>query len=65
MPNPKTDNNNYGPNGNDQDRDLGAKGGPSSGLGRPDNKHNISRPYDSDLQTQMAAKNKTKKKKKA
>jgi len=64
MPNPKTDNNNYGQRANDQDGDLGAKGGPASGLGNPDYKHNISRPYDEDLQTQLAAKNKSKKKEK-
>jgi hypothetical protein len=62
MPDTKTDNNNYGSQGNDQQRDLGAKGGPTSGLGSPDAKHHISRPYDSDIQTQLAAKNKSKKK---
>ena len=63
MPNPGTDNNNTGPQGNDQQRDLGAKGGPASGLGNPDGKHAVSRPYDEDLQTQIAAKSKSKKKK--
>ena len=58
----KTDNNNLGQPGNDQQRDLGAKGGPATGLGSPDAKHHISRPYDEDIQTQLAAKNKTKKK---
>jgi len=62
MPNTKTDNNNYGTQGNDQQRDLGAKGGPASGLGSPDAKHHISRPYDEDIQTQLAAKNKSKSK---
>ena len=62
MSNPKTDNNNYGQRGNDQERDLGAKGGPTSGLGNPDAKHSISRPYDEDIQTQLAAKNKNKRK---
>ena len=63
MPNTKTDNNNNGTQGNDQQRDLGAKGGPASGLGSPDAKHHISKPYDEDIQTQLAAKNKSRKKK--
>jgi hypothetical protein len=63
MPNTKTDSNNYGTQGNDQQRDLGAKGGPTSGLGSPDAKHHISKPYSEDIQTQLAAKNKSKKKK--
>ncbi|HLX93091.1 MAG TPA: hypothetical protein VKR32_15510 [Puia sp.] len=62
MPDTKTDNNNYGKIGNDLQRDLGAKGGPASGLGSPDAKHSISRPYDEDIQTQLAAKNKSKRK---
>jgi hypothetical protein len=60
MANTKTDNNNYGNQGNDQQRDLGAQGGPTSGLGRADGKHPISKPYDEDIQTQLAAKNKSK-----
>jgi hypothetical protein len=63
MPNPKSDSNNYGIRSEDQERDLGAKGGASSGLGSPDAKHSISRPYDEDLQTQLAAKSKNRKKK--
>jgi hypothetical protein len=63
MPNTKTDNNNYGTQGNDQQRDLGAKGGPTSGLGSPDAKHHASGSYSADIQTQLAAKNKSKKKK--
>jgi hypothetical protein len=65
MPNPnsKTDNNNYGQRSEDEERDLGAKGGPASGLGSPDDKHSISHPYNEDLQTQIAAKSKNKKKK--
>jgi hypothetical protein len=63
MPNPGTDNNNIGAQDNDQKRDLGAKGGPASGLGNPDGKHGISRSYDEDLQTQIVAKKNKKKKK--
>ena len=63
MPDKKTENNNYGRQSNESERDLAAKGGPATGLGNPDGKHNISRPYDSDLQTQIAAKGKDKKQK--
>lgn len=63
MPTTKTDNNNLGKQGNDQQRDLGAKGGPTSGLGSPDAKHHVSSPYNEDIQTQLATKNKSKKKK--
>jgi len=41
---------------------MGAKGGPSTSLGKPDDKHGVSKPYDADLQTQIAAKGKEKKK---
>ncbi len=58
----KTDNNNYGRQSNESERDLAAKGGPATGLGNPDGKHNIQAPYDSDLQTQITAKGKDKKK---
>ena len=61
MPDKKTDNNNYGQQSNESERDLAAKGGPPTGLGNPDGKHNISAPYDSDLQTQIAAKSHKKK----
>jgi hypothetical protein len=63
MIHPRTDSNDYGPQNNDSERDLGSKGGPGSGPGIPDNKHGISKPYDEDLQTQIAAKGKGKKKK--
>jgi len=64
MPDNKTDSNNYGRQSNESERDLAAKGGPVTGLGNPDGKHNIQTPYDSDLQTQIAAKSKDKDKKK-
>ena len=56
MPNPKTDNIGFNTVNDDQERDSSAKGGPSTTLGKPDDKHGISAPYDSDLQTQIAAK---------
>lgn len=46
----------------DEERDLGAKGGPSVGLGIPDDAHGISHPYDEDIQTQLAAKSTANKK---
>jgi len=56
MPNPKTDNAGFSTSNADQERDMGAKGGPSTSTGIPDDKHGASAPYDSDLQTQIAAK---------
>ena len=64
MPDRKSDANDYGARSEDTERDLGAKGGPSTGLGSADDKHRISHPYNEDLQTQLAAKNKSKKKNK-
>ena len=63
MQNPGTDNNNIGPQDNNQQSDLAAKGGPASGLGTSDGKHAISKPYEEDLQTQIVASNNRKKKK--
>ena len=56
MPNEKTDRTGFNTENGDQERDAGAKGGPSTSLGIPDNKHGISAPYDADLQTQITAK---------
>jgi hypothetical protein len=61
MPNPKTDNAGFSTSNADEERDMGAKGGPSTSLGRSDDKHGINMPYDSDLQTQIAAKGKKEK----
>ncbi len=61
MPNSKTDQGGFSTSNADQERDLGAKGGPSTSLGRSDDQHGISAPYDSDLTTQMAVKSKHKK----
>ena len=63
MANTKTDNQNYGAASGDQERDLAAKGGPTTGLGIPDDKHDVSHPYDEDIQTQLAAKSTQKKSK--
>ena len=55
MPNPKTDSAGFSTSNADEERDMGSKGGPSTSMGRPDDKYGISAPYDSDLQTQIAA----------
>jgi hypothetical protein len=62
MPNPKTDKAGFSTSNADEERDMGAKGGPTTSLGSPDSKHGVSAPYDSDLQTQIAVKGKNKKK---
>lgn len=60
MPNPQTDKGGFSTSNKDEERDMGAKGGPTTSLGQPDDKHGISHPYDEDLTTQMAAKSKKK-----
>lgn len=60
MPNDKTDSKGYSTSNADQERDVAGKGGPAIGTGIPDDKHGIAAPYDSDLQTQIAAKSKKK-----
>ena len=40
----------------DEERDMGAKGGPTTSLGTPDDAHDVPHPYDEDIQTQIAAK---------
>ena len=40
----------------DEERDMGAKGGPTTSLGNPDDAHDVPHPYDEDIQTQLAAK---------
>ena len=62
MPNEKTDSRGFASKEADQERDMAAKGGPSTTLGNADDKHSVVAPYDSDLQTQIAAKGKPKKK---
>ena len=56
MPNDKTDSKGFSTSNADQERDLAGKGGPGVGLGKADDKHSISHPYNEDLQTQIAAK---------
>ena len=52
----KTDQQGYSTVNPDEERDMGAKGGPTTTLGIPNDAHGISHPYDSDIQTQLAAK---------
>ena len=47
--------NGYSSPSGDTERDAAAKGGPTTSLGIPDDKHGISHPYSSDTQTQLAA----------
>lgn len=61
MPNSKTDSKGFSTESPDVERDNGAKGGPSVGVGIPDDTHGISHPYNADLQTQIAAKSHKKK----
>jgi hypothetical protein len=62
MPNEKTDHKGFASNEPDKERDMAAKGGPSTSLGNADDKHGISSPYDEDLQTQITVKGKGHKK---
>jgi hypothetical protein len=61
MPNEKTDSKGFASSQADQVRDMAARGGPSTSLGKAGRKHRASSPYDEDLQTQIRAKNKHKK----
>ena len=56
MANDKTDQGAYSTVNPDEERDMAAKGGPTTSLGIPDGTHGISHPYDADTQTQLAAK---------
>lgn len=56
MPDKKTDQQGYSTLNADQERDMAAKGGPTTGLGIADNAHDVPHPYDEDIQTQLAAK---------
>ena len=62
MPNQRTDKQGYSTVNPDEERDMAAKGGPTTSLGTADNAHDVPHPYDDDTQTQLAAKS-TKKKK--
>jgi len=59
----KEDSQGYGTQNADEERDLASKGGPTAGLGIPDDKHDVPHPYDEDTQTQLAAKSTQKKNK--
>jgi hypothetical protein len=56
MPNEKTDKQGFSTLNQDLERDNAAKGGPMTGPGNPDDRHAVSKPYDEDLQAQIAAK---------
>jgi hypothetical protein len=56
MPDKRTDKQGYSTLNADEERDMGAKGGPTTSLGIADNAHGVSHPYDDDIQTQLAAK---------
>ena len=62
MPNEKTDRKGFATSNPDKERDMAAKGGPATTLGNPGDKHAVSKPYNEDLQTQIAAKSKKKNK---
>ena len=59
---PDNKSNGYSDLDNDVERDMGAKGGPTTTLGKPDDNHEISHPYNDDIQTQLAAKSTANKK---
>jgi hypothetical protein len=63
MPDKRTDSKGFSTVNADEERDMGAKGGPSTSLGNPDSAHGIAHPYDEDIQTQLAAKSTQNKKK--
>jgi hypothetical protein len=58
MPNRKTDSQGLSTENGDKQRDLGAKGGPATGIGNAKDSHRVAAPYNEDLQTQIAAKGK-------
>jgi hypothetical protein len=62
MPDIRKDQGAYSTVNADEERDMAAKGGPTTTLGIPDDKHGISHPYDEDIQTQLAAKSTANKK---
>jgi len=64
MPDKKTDQQGYSSLNADQERDMAAKGGPTTSLGIADNAHDVPHPYDDDIQTQLAAKSTENKKQK-
>lgn len=65
MANDRKDQQAYSTVNPDEERDMGAKGGPTTSLGIPNDAHGISHPYDADTQTQLAAKSTEKKNEKS
>jgi hypothetical protein len=63
MKNRITENEGNGFVSRERDGDLAAKGGPTTGIGKADYDHPISKPFNEDLQTQITAKSKKSKKK--
>ena len=61
MPSKKTDTKGFASENPDVQEDIGAKGGPATGLGNPDAAHGISHPYNEDIQTQIVAKGRKRK----
>ena len=55
MPNEKTDSLGFSTENSDQQRDMAAKGGPTTTLGKADDKHVASTTATSDTQTEIAA----------
>ena len=64
MLNRREDTNGYSAVNSDEERDMGAKGGPTTSLGIADDAHDVPHPYDADIQTQLAAKSTDNKNKK-
>jgi len=62
MPNQKTDKQDYSTINPDEERDMAAKGGPTTSLGNADDAHDVSHSYDEDTQTKSAAYSTEKKK---
>ena len=56
MADKKTDQQGYSTVNADEERDMGAKGGPTTSLGTAGNAQDVPHPYDDDIQTQLAAK---------
>jgi hypothetical protein len=62
MPDQRTDKQGYSTVNPDEERDMAAKGGPTTSLGIADDAHDVPHPYNEDIQTQLAAKSSKKKK---
>ncbi len=55
MPNEKTDPLGFSTENPDMQRDMAAKGGPTTTLGKADNRHTAAKPATSDTQTEITA----------